>query len=65
MADENIQTARRLYDCFAAGDIPGVVGIFDEQLEWQEAEGNPYQPDGHPRAGVQRVLTLFGRLAEE
>lgn len=65
MAEDNIQAARRLYECFAAGDIPGVLALFDEQLQWQEAEGNPYQPDGNPWTGIQPVLQLFGRLASE
>lgn len=65
MADDNIQTAKHLYDRFAPGDVPGVLAIFDEQLEWREAEGNPYQPDGQPWSGVAPVLALFGRLASE
>lgn len=65
LADENIRSAERLYACFAAGDIPGILAIFDDQLRWQEAEGNPYQPDGQAWSGVQPVLALFGRLATE
>ena len=34
-------TVRRLYDAFARGDIPAVVGTLAADVEWIEAEGGP------------------------
>ena len=42
-----------LYDAFASGDIPGVLGKLDNGIEWIEAEGFPY---GGTYRGPQAVL---------
>jgi hypothetical protein len=66
MSDNHVQLAQRLYDLFGRGDIPAVLALFDEAIEWREAEGNPYQPSGEPFVGPQAVLTdLFMRLGQE
>ena len=65
-AARNLATVKGIYEAFGRGDIPAVLGLFDESLEWRESEGNPYRPDGAPWVGPQAVLTeLFGRLAVE
>ena len=66
MSQSDVDVAKRLYELFAKGDIPGVLGLFDEQIEWREAEGNPYQPDGAPWFGPEAVLQkLFMRIGQE
>lgn len=66
MSDNHTQLAQQLYDLFGRGDIPGVLALLDEHIEWREAEGNPYQPSGAPFVGPQAVLTdLFMRLGQE
>ena len=66
MSDDHVHLAQRLYDLFGRGDIPGVLGLFDDQIEWREAEGNPYQPSGAPWIGPQAILTeLFMKLGQE
>lgn len=66
MSDNHEQLAQRLYDLFGRGDIAGVLALFDEHIEWREAEGNPYKPSGEPFVGPQAVLTnLFMRLGQE
>ena len=42
----NVQLAKDLYAAFGRGDMPGVLAGFHPEIEWREAEGNPYQPDG-------------------
>ena len=42
----NVQLIRNAYDCFGRGDIPTLLGLMDPDIEWSEAEGNPYQPNG-------------------
>ena len=56
MSQSDVDVAKRLYELFAKGDIPGVLGLFDPQIEWRQAEGNPYQPDGAPWVGPEAVL---------
>ena len=42
----NVELMRDLYGAFGRGEIPAVVGGMDPNIEWREAEGNPYQPSG-------------------
>lgn len=66
MPESNIELAKRLYALFGQGDIPGVLGLFDPGIEWREAEGNPYQPDGSPWIGPDAVLNkLFARIGAD
>ena len=62
----NVRVAREIYAGFARGDIPAVLAGFHPEIEWREAEGNPYQPDGAAWVGPQAVLEkLFMRLGSE
>jgi uncharacterized protein len=55
-----------LYDAFGRGDIPTVLGAMDPDIEWSEAEGNPYKPDGKAWRGPDAVLNnLFINLGTE
>jgi len=62
----NIELARSLYEAFARGDVPTVLGSFDEKIEWREAEGNPYQPSGEAWIGSEAIVeNLFMKLGTE
>jgi uncharacterized protein len=62
----NLQFAKDIYAAFGRGDIPTVLGAFDPGVEWREAEGNPYKPDGAAWVGPQAILeSLFMRLGSE
>jgi ketosteroid isomerase-like protein len=62
----NIQFAENLYATFARGDIPAVLAMCDPEIQWREAEGNPYQPDGAAWVGPQALLEkLFMRIGAE
>lgn len=62
----NVQFAKNIYESFGRGDIPAVIEGFHPEIEWREAEGNPYQPDGTPWVGPQEILEkLFMRLGED
>jgi ketosteroid isomerase-like protein len=60
----NVQVIRDAYDCFSRGDIPTLLGLMDSDIEWSEAEGNPYQPSGKawrgPDAIVQNLFMKIG-----
>jgi len=61
-----VDVARQLYDAFNRGDIPAVLALFDPGIEFREAEGNPYRPDGTPWVGPQAILDeLFMRIGAE
>lgn len=54
---------RGLYDSFASGDVPAVLGAFDPNIEWNEAEGFMY---GGTYSGPNAVLeNVFMKLATE
>jgi uncharacterized protein len=38
----SIDTARGFYDALGRGDVPGVLGLLQSELEWTEAERFPY-----------------------
>lgn len=42
MAD-NTDTARALYDSFAKGDVPGVLGVMDPKIDWREPVSLPFR----------------------
>lgn len=65
-ADSTVAVAQALYDAFGRGDIDAVLALFDPAIEWREAEGNPYQPDGAPWVGPHAIVTqLFARLGQD
>ena len=61
MADGDL--IRDLYAAFGKGDVPSVLGAFDENIEWTEAEGFMY---GGTYTGPNAILSgVFMRLATE
>lgn len=38
----NLESVRGLYEAFARGDVPSVLGSLDADIVWTEAEGSPY-----------------------
>jgi ketosteroid isomerase-like protein len=62
----NVPFAQDIYAAFARGDIPTVLAGFHPEIQWREAEGNPYQPDGAACVGPQAVLEkIFMRIGSE
>ena len=62
----NVKFANAIYTAFGRGDIPAVLAGFHPEVQWRQAEGNPYQPDGAVWVGPQAVLEkLFMRIGEE
>lgn len=65
MSAEYVQIIRGLYDSFAKGDIPAVLGAMDADIVWNEAENFPYA-DHNPYVGPQAILMgVFARLGSE
>ena len=62
----NVQFAKDIYAAFGRGDIPTVLAGFHPEIQWRQAEGHPYQPDGAAWGGPQSVLEkLFMRIGAE
>lgn len=64
MAD-NVELVRGAYEAFANGDIPAVLSLLDEKVEWNEAEHITYWPGGSfigPDAVAQGV---FARIPQD
>lgn len=61
----NLETVKNLYEAFADGDVPTVLGAFHREIEWREAEGFLYA-DGNPYVGPQAVAEgIFQRIASD
>ncbi len=61
-----VDAVRAIYDAFAKGDVPTVVAGMDPNIEWREAEGNPYQPSGAAWVGSDAIVSnLFVKLGSE
>ena len=62
----DVRVIQSLYQAFGKGDVPAVLGSFTPDIDWRQAEGNPYQPSGEPWTGPNAVLeNLFMRLGTE
>ena len=57
----NVQLAKDIYAAFGRGDIPTVLGWFHPEIEWRQAEGNPYKPITPARA-VEEVKGIGRRV---
>jgi uncharacterized protein len=63
--NEHIEVAQKGYAAFAAGDIPAVLELWHDDIEWQEAENSPYD-GGIPYVGKDAVVEhVLMRLATE
>ena len=62
---DNVELMQSLYGAFAAGDVAKVLGSMSEDIEWWEAEGNPWNP-GRAFVGPQQVVEgVFARIGSE
>ncbi len=65
MSQGNAELVRSLYEAFAKGDVPAVLGAMDPAIVWNEAENFPYA-DGNPYVGPGSVAQgVFARLGGE
>ena len=55
MSQQHVALAQSLYDAFARGDVPTVVGAMDPTIEWMEPEAPGY-PFGGVHRGPQEVV---------
>ncbi len=63
----NKQIIQAAYESFAAGDVPSVLAVMDDKIEWTEAEGFPLY-DGTfvgPQAIVDGVFMRLGEIGDD
>lgn len=59
---QNIEIIDSLYNAFATGDMPTVLGLMHPEITWNEAESNSLA-DGNPYIGPDAILEgVFARL---
>jgi ketosteroid isomerase-like protein len=57
--EENAQTAQEGYAAFGRGDVPAILELLTDDIEWIE----PGPPDVIPAAGTYRGKEEVGRLS--
>jgi ketosteroid isomerase-like protein len=63
MSEQSVDVVKRAYAAFAAGDVPAVLEVFADDIEWYEAEGMPY--GGVHRGGEAVVQNVFGPISQD
>jgi ketosteroid isomerase-like protein len=62
----NLEIMKDLYAAIGQGRGGTVLAALDPNIEWREAEGNPYQPSGEAWIGPDVVAAnLAARVASE
>jgi ketosteroid isomerase-like protein len=62
---DNVEFLAGLYKAFANADVPTVLAAFDDNIERNEAEGNPYYT-GRPFVGPAAVVEgVFARILND
>jgi ketosteroid isomerase-like protein len=65
MSADNVDVIKGIYDAFAKGDVPGVLGRMSPDIVWHEAENFPYA-DRNPYRGPEAVAAgVFARCIGE
>ena len=63
MSEQSVEVVKRAYAAFAEGDVPAVLGMFADDIEWHEAEGMPY--GGVYRGGEAVLQNVFGPISQD
>ena len=63
MSEQSVEVVKRAYAAFAEGDVPAVLGVFADDIEWHEAEGMPY--GGVYRGGEAVAQNVFGPISQD
>ena len=60
----DIDTVKAMYDCFAKGDLPGILARLAPDVEWEHDWGSSPLPWYVPRRGRDEVMRFFASLAD-
>lgn len=53
----NVDLVKQAYSNFTAGNVPGVLDLFDPAIEWHECKGMPFVKDDGHYIGHEAVVT--------
>src|SRR5687768_4504072 len=59
---KNADTVRSIYDAFAKGDVPAVLAVMDDKIEWTEPQSLPFDDQVGPQAVAENI---FGALVTQ
>ncbi|MFQ5761896.1 MAG: nuclear transport factor 2 family protein [Candidatus Bathyarchaeia archaeon] len=65
---ENVQAVQRLFAAFGRGDLPGVLDMLAEDVDWQSPATRTEHAQiswSRPRRGREQVAQFFKELAEK
>jgi ketosteroid isomerase-like protein len=69
VAEENVEVVRGAYDAFRRGDIPAIIGILSEDVDWHVPAVLPQRFDarGHDevRRFFEKLMEVWDELAVE
>ena len=68
MSEENVDVIKRMFKAFGQGDIPAVLDIFSEDIEFQSPVTRVEHAEiswARPRRGREQVAQFFKELAEK
>jgi uncharacterized protein len=63
MGEQSVGVVKGLYEAYARGDVPGVLGAMAGDIEWHEADGMPY--GGVYHGGEDVAQNVFGPILED
>ena len=63
MGEQSEDLVRDVYEAFARGDVPAVLGAMAADMEWHEAEGMPY--GGVYHGGEAVAQNVFGPITQD
>jgi ketosteroid isomerase-like protein len=66
VSEDNVDVIRKAFDAFNRGDIPAVVGVLHQEVDWHNPDA-PYPPPaggGTQRGPDNVVAAIFGPVPE-
>jgi ketosteroid isomerase-like protein len=60
---KHIDTVRKIYRDFAAGDAAAILAVFTDDIEFRLAESHPYRGSAGPWRGKQAITENFFAVA--
>jgi len=64
MADQNVDIVRGAYESFSRGDVPAVLAILADDVEWTVPPPLPQAMEAHGREDVGRFFERLGGIWE-
>ncbi len=64
-AEENVKTAQEGYAAFGRGDVPAILELLTDDIEWIEAGPPDVIPSAGTHRGKEEVGRFFATLSED